>query len=192
MTNVEFDVRGDKNRSYTYILPLTGVSIGEYKNLLQCFVGDKNKPELKNKIFLLTEKSKEAWFEYYDKTIQDHLLYETEYDCDDYHKMYVFDIPEKYRKNYFKFLNGQYSQFDDAYKRHVLSFHGITNRSEVGKVLYRAESKYKEWEKKLDITIDRGQEIGSMPIMKEEIYCDAMKVFKEKNSVDGERSTSAQ
>lgn len=180
MAGEVFDVCEDLNRSYTYVLPLTGVSASDCKNLRQCFVGDSTKPDIKDKVFVLIEKSEEEWYEYYKDGLLTNNLYYTHYTCDDYHEMFVYNLPDIFEGNYYKFLKGQYSKFDDAYKRHILTFHNLSTRSDVGKVLYRAEDKYLEWEKRLGTKISRNQEIGNMPDMSEEVYSEEMKVFKDK------------
>jgi len=181
MTKEKFDIERDKNRSFTYILPMLGEIQDQFKFLKQCFVGDSSKPNLKDKIFALYELNKEnEWVEAYEKTLQSNELYHYHYKCDDVHTMYVFNLPIFNKENYFSFKTGKYSQFTDKYKRHVLAFHNLGMRSEVGKVLYRAEDKYVEMEKLVGQKIDRGQEIGNMPNKYEEVYNEEMKIFKKK------------
>ena len=180
MTKVKFDIEKEKNRSYTYILPMLGESQAEFKNLKQCFIGDESKPALSDKIFILLELKDDEWTAKYEQALQNNELYHYHYRCDDIHTMYVFNIPKAKKEDYLKFKRGRYSQLNEKYKRHVLKFHNLGMRSEVGKVLYRAEDKYVEMEKLVGQEIDRSQEIGNMPNFKEEVYSEEMKVFKEK------------
>lgn len=179
-----FDIEKERNRSYTYILPMLGTKLAEFKFLKQCFIEDKTKPELQDKIFILLALNEQdnEWIASYEGTLQVNKLYHYHYKCDDIHTMYVFDVPKIRKEDYICFKKGRYSRFSDKYKRHVLSFHSLGMRSEVGKVLYRAEDKYVEIEKLVGQPIDRKQEIGNMPDFNEETYCEEMKVFKEEEN----------
>ena len=185
MTGEKFDINRDVNRSYTYVLPMLGVVRAEFKYLIQCFIGDDTKPELEDKIFMLYSLQEVEEKETYEKLLQNNENYHYHYVSDDEHTMYVYNVPINRKDDYSKFKEGKYSQFNEKYKRHVLTFHSLGMRSEVGKVLYRAEDKYIEIEKLVGQPIDRGQEIGNMPNFKEEVYTEEMKVFKEKEENNG-------
>jgi len=164
-----------KTRSYTYIFPMLGNNAKEFNFVVNCFIGDRNKPELENKIFLLLKFSGEKRFEEYEKYIKMYPNYGGNYDPDNTHVMYYFEVPEKYKKEYELFKKGKYSIFSDEYKRKIFKFHNIGSKSDVGKVLYRTEDKFREWERKVGQKIDRNQEIGSIPDTKVEIFQEYMK-----------------
>ena len=61
-----------KNRTCTYLLPLLGNTSHEFKNLEQCFVGDKAHPGEHGKLYLLFRIEHEPWFNEYLNSIKDH------------------------------------------------------------------------------------------------------------------------
>ena len=131
MTKEKFDIEKEKNRSFTYILPILGSNRAEFKLLKQCIIGDKEKPEIKNKIFTLYDLSDDSneWIKTYKNALKNNKLYHYHYKCDDIHTMYVYNVPKAKEENYFKFKKGSYSQFSDSYKRHILSFHNLLSNS---------------------------------------------------------------
>jgi len=165
-----FNLQMDHTRSTTYILPLLGNNRADFPSDSHTFLGDVNREEFKNKILLLIKKRTDPWFVQNLESLILKEEYETSYDCNNNYLMLVYNIPEKYKDNYFKFKEGKYSLFDDEYKRKVLSFHNLGTHSAIGKVLYRDITLYKEWEKVLGVPIPRTQEIGNMPNLKEEYY----------------------
>ena len=150
-----------KTRSFTYIFPMLGSNKHEFLNVVNCYVGDKLKPEIKDHIFLLLKNNHNS--EKVEKILQIDSNYEGHYPVNNTYTMYYFNIPEKWRPSYFLFKMGKYSKFPDAYKRHILKFHNTQIKGAVGKVLYKSEQLFKEWEKLLKVEISREQEIGSMP-----------------------------
>lgn len=153
-----------KTRSYTYMFPMLGSNYLEFPDVVNCYVGDLTKPELKDYLFLLMKFSNHA--EKRKQILQIDSNYAGHYSITDNYTMYYFNIPEKWRPNYFLFKMGRYSKFPDNYKRHILKFHNIKIKSAVGNVLYKSEKLFKEWEKRLEVEINREQEIGSLPDLK--------------------------
>jgi len=166
----KFNIDVDLTRSTTYILPMLGKKISDFPTDLNCFLGDTNKVELKDKIFLIVKNQSDPWFvaNIESLCLKDNFI--ESYECNNNYTMFVFDVPEEYKSEYFKFKEGKYSLFDDTYKRKVLNFHNLGTHSTVGKVLYRDITLYKEWEKNLGVDIPRTQEIGNMPNPKQEYY----------------------
>lgn len=171
-----------KNRTCTYLLPLLGKSVHEFKNLQQCFVGDKDFPGEYGKLYLLFNISKEPWFNDYLDFLKSHKSYERNYKVNDEHLMFVYHLDDQDRERYTHFIKGRYSKFDDHYKTHILNFYNIGYSSEVAKVLYRREDKYIEWEKRLGVKIPRNQEIGNMPNLDYEVF-DNKRMFIDDNTI---------
>src|SRR6056297_1128928 len=141
-----------RNKTFTYLLPMLGDNLNHFKNCSCVYLCDVDRPEIKNKLLLLYRLNKD-WSNEIDEWLKQHSQYNQSYKVKDDYWMYVFDLPENYRKNYFLFKEGKYSLFDDEYKRHIVSFHkksrsANTDNSDietVKKVLYKDESLYKEW-----------------------------------------------
>lgn len=166
----------DRTRAYTYIFPMLGGNYQEFKYVINTYIGDEEKPNLKDKILILLYRNIKDINEKEDFERREQILiidpnYYSMYDLTENYKMYCFNIPLKWKPAYYLFKQGKYSKFPDVYKRHLLRFHNLTPKSEVGKVLYRAEEQYEKWEKILKTEISRTQEIGNMPdIVNREIF----------------------
>ncbi len=166
-----------KNRTCTYLLPLLGKTNHEFKNLVQCFVGDKDYPKEYNRLYLLFNKEDKDWFRNHMEILRNHELFEKEYDVNESYIMLVYKLEGIDQERYKHFVNGRYSKLDEDYKAHILNFYNIGYGSEVAKVLYRREDKYVEWEKRLGVKIPRSQEIGNKPDFDYEVF-DNNKMFK--------------
>ena len=168
--NIEKKYTGSLGRTYTYLLPLLGSSHLEFKNVENCFLGDRNFEDEQNKLFLLTRISSEPWFNSYFKEITSHPKFDRYYKVQNSYFMFVFKIEGEDLEEYTKFKEGKYSTFNQLYKRKILNFYNLQLHSDVAKVLFRAEDKYKEWEERVGQEIPRSQEIGSMPDAKIEVF----------------------
>lgn len=157
----------DRTRTYTYIFPMLGGNYQEFKYVINAYLYDSNNA-LQDKIFILLYRDTKNIEESKDFIRREQIIkidpnFYSMYDLTDNYKMYCFNIPLKWKPAYYLFKQGKYSKFPDIYKRHLLRFHNLTMKSEVGKVLYRAEEQYEKWEKILKTQINRKQEIGDMP-----------------------------
>lgn len=176
-----------KTRSYTYVLPMLGLSPAYYAGHLEnVFYGDTSKPELDEHIFLLfkfngeRKRPSHTSYLWIEEDLKKHPIYTAMYDPDPTHVMMVFDVPSICLRDYSLFKQGLYSKMSDVYKASILEFHyndSITRQaSTVRKVLYRDESLYKDWENRLGMSIQRDQEISSVPNEKEEMYDESMNI----------------
>lgn len=135
-----------------------------------CFVGDKNRPDIKDKILVLYS-SDYTMFEHQDALLTEHNLFDQKYQVNHNHFMYVFHLPIGYENNYYNVIDGKYSRLDDVYKRHILDFHRkYDNVSTMKGVLYKEERLYQMWEREIGQEIPRTQEIGTMPDMEYEMF----------------------
>jgi hypothetical protein len=150
-----------KTRSYTYIFPMLGSNRHEFTNVENCYIGDNSNPDIKNHIFLLLRNEKNS--NKIHEILEIDSNYAGHYNVSDSYTMYYFRIPEKWRPSYHLFKMGKYFKFPDDYKRHILKFHNTNNKGPVGRVLYKSEKLFKEWEKIIGVKIDRSQDIGTLP-----------------------------
>jgi hypothetical protein len=167
----EFTVTsGHLTRATTYVLPMLGKKYTDFPENAMCFIGDTNKPDLTNHIFLLIKKKLDPWFIQNLEALTLKEEYNSSYDCNNGYIMLVFNIPEEFKDAYYKFKNSQFSLLEDNYKRKILNFHNLNLYSKVAKTLYRSEDLYKEWEKTIGIPIPRNQEAGTKINPALEIY----------------------
>lgn len=169
------------NRSYIYTLPMLTWATKETivnSQLRGVFIGDVDRPELDQHIFLLYRFSGERWFTVFETFLQNNDLYVTAYDPDEKHVMFVYDVPDEYKYSYEKFRHSLYSQISEELKQQIISFHGETVTKKVASVMYKHESSFQEWEEKLNsglprqshVKIPRELEAASILDMSVEMY----------------------
>ncbi len=85
--------------------------------------------------------------------------------------LYLFEFPEKYFPEYFKFVKGKYSQFSRKSKEIILRFwtetqivdrESINELIHVKQVLFKDEKLRLQLEETLDVKIEKGVELGSI------------------------------
>lgn len=179
----EFKI-GTPNKSQTYILPMIGRKLSDFasdvfpfSNYRNTFIGDKDKPSLKNNILLLYRFSNEPQFLELEKNFQTHRYFHSIYEPDSFHTMIVFNIPEQFQREYDLFKQSKYSLFSESYKRHIGFFHNINLTHEVMGTLYKTEWRFKQLEKKFGIEIPRNQEAGSAMNEADEYYQPHFKIM---------------
>lgn len=99
------------------------------------------------------------------------------YTPDNSSTMYLFNVPNEYKREYNKFIQSKYSEFSENYKQSIIKFHdyregcnprGIRDGSKIVDILYKREAAYVRQEEAINkdlpvnnwTRIPRGQEIG--------------------------------
>lgn len=179
---------GNGNRTGTYVLPMLGNKIAEFKSnylpgsqFVNAFIGDIEKPEIKDSILLLYKFSGNKEFIDFERRLQSKPGFIEKYEPDHLHTMYVFKVPDIYLPQYDLFKRSLYSKFSQVYKEHVIKFHDFTPNHPVVKVLNKHEDAYEEWEKKTGCKISRNQEAGTIILDHMEIYQPEYKITKPMN-----------
>lgn len=190
MSNMNEWKLGDSNRTCTYILPMLGNSMEEFYikgifprgNFVNSFVGDNTSLYSDYCILLLYKfNGKLEYLDFEDKLMK-HPEYEAQYSPDKPHVMYVFNIPEKYKEDYQKILDGKYSRISDEYKRHILQFHKFGAVGPVYEVLYRQEAAFKRLEDLYEIKLNRNTDEASSKFIRDNEYY--QEKYKIKDSLD--------
>lgn len=169
------------NKSFIYLLPMVGISLGLRRNHLIDFAGifvkNEDYPELgpdDKLLYLLFHNFENSHTVPCRKVLEKSCI---SYDPDDASTMYVFTVPDEYKREYNKFIQSKYSEFSDNYKHSIIKFHdyresinprGMRDGSKILDILYRKEAAYKRQEEVLNmdlprsswISIPRDQEIG--------------------------------
>jgi len=178
-------VIGSANKSFIFILPMLGGRSTDYvdtnhprKQFKNCFVGDTSREDLKDKILLLYEFSGKKDYLSFEEALKSHEYYDSMYEPDKYHTMYVFNIPDEFKASYDKYMDGGYSKFSDKYKKTIKQFHNLSDENLIIHILYKNEIAFLATEKKLDgyIKIPRTQEAISIPDWNIEYYGDDYRV----------------
>lgn len=168
------------NKSYKYILPMLGDDIGNFINLLGCFIGDFDYPEYNNHIFLLFKHVETQGYKDFEKRLTKHPMYKHWYKVKDDEYVYVFDVPREYQTDYDLFMRSKYSKLSETYKRQIIKFHHFQKYgygAPTIKILYRDPQLYEDKEAEINkdlperewTIIPRDQEIGEILHLEEEI-----------------------
>lgn len=140
-----------KTKSYTYIFPMLAEELIDPKiNLVNVYLNDANKPEIKDRILLLYEFTPDIEFLRFEEEVKWSLYYDGKYDLNDDYVVMMFRIPEYHKKDYDLIMQGKYSEISEDYKHKIINFHNLPDFSQVTGVLYRKEFAYKIMEKKIN------------------------------------------
>ena len=167
-----------RTKSSTFIFPmLTGNRRLFLWNTLfvNCFL---HTDEDSNCISLLYRWSSDSLFLKFEKALSKFKSFKKRYDPNPNYVMFVFNVPEKYKKEYVLFLKGKYSKFSQDYKLHILDFHGLEMDSEVSQILFRSKKRKKALETKLNCPLPKGSELLSIINKDDETYNSEVYKFK--------------
>ena len=161
-----------KTKSFTYILPLMDYFVNVRKrNLVNTYVGSKDKLELTNHIFLLYKFHGTKDFILYEEKLEKSSIFHSKYDPDKTHVMFVFSVPEDYQDIYDLYLAGKYSEFPQDYKIQIFKFHNINEATHrVAQVLFKHPDIREELEERLGVELPEDVEVSSVPDMELETY----------------------
>lgn len=154
-----------KNKSCFFILPLLGFPSYWYYGLINCYLKDKrNKPELKDKIFINLKN--------YDNKLLKIPEFLEFYQLEDRSYIYVFNIPEKFIEDYYRFCEGKYSKMSGDAKKLIVKLSGITPATEsvVHKVLYKTTEQKMKIEELIGQKLYDTEEVYSIPNLDREAY----------------------
>jgi len=94
-------------------------------------------------------------------------LFERHFNFDPCHVMYLFRIPETFRKDIEFFLDGKYSRFSVTLRDLISNFYGP--ESFVFQIVYKTRNLKEILEKELDVKLDDDMELASKPILELEV-----------------------
>ena len=86
------------------------------------------------------------------------------------HKMYIFNPPTKYLKDYKEILKGKYSQISPEYKTKILDYNNFDITSAMGHILFQSKERKEKLEKDLGVELDDSAELFSILDMKLETF----------------------
>lgn len=178
------DLESKVNKSYSFVMPMVFNTISDVSSgrvlsrglpidMVNVYIGDKEYPDLKQHLFLLYQKNDSKNYEEFNIKMINKLQYYMDYDVeykDKLYQMYVFQIPDSHLHLYKLFIDGHYSDFDDAYKQHILTFFRVSTKDVIADILYKREKHFQLLEEIYEIEIPREQECMSKPDLKFEIF----------------------
>lgn len=161
------------NWTTVFLSPILRRSWDWYKGYVENFYyQDAKRPDLKEHLFLLLNSEDSDEYRALEAELEFHTYFCTKYDPTSTQVMFVFSIPDNFKKDYALFKLGKYSQFSDDLKDMIL------NLEQSGKnydILYRTESRRKKWERRCSnpgsvISISPEAELLDPPYPDREIY----------------------
>jgi len=187
----EIKLKKSLNDTSMFLLPVFRLKIESWFKLgfINAFLKDKNREKVNDKdihIYLLFKpnaKQKvllDKKIEVLEETDVEHINYLEDYDIEGGYTVLVLKFPEKFRKDYDRFLKGKYSyfskDFQDIYPEDmVVDFINENNKVEklAGKslpwmIINRDIRMKKFTEKKYDITLDDDDEVYHRYVEKDE------------------------
>lgn len=107
------------SKACLYFLPMLGKHPDEYPRFRDCFLKDAQRPEYDGKIHVYTRVGGGNRGDYIDeiKALQDTPGYVADYDDehDNTYAMFVFEIPEKWKKDFCRIMSGEYTLVSTEY-----------------------------------------------------------------------------
>lgn len=162
--------------------------VGEYfddlMNVKACFIGDKDYPEYDFNIFLLCRREDSKEYNSFKRLTKKKSNFVKFYQADNFHDMFVFNVPEKFYSDFEIFKNSKYSRLSPYYKEHILGFHNIRGDHSVTRVLYKDERQRKKIELDTGVELKPDEEVASLLRDDQEIYNEDMKVKTNLNNSD--------
>ncbi len=163
-----------QTKSTMFLLPLLKISYNLIKNgFVNCYIGDIDKPEYDNHLFILVETKHPGHFNTLDETfaiynfIDSYILYESYY-------MYIFEFPKEFKKDRDAFLKGAYSKFSDKSKKIIVPGEGSSLSRVFDKNGVRRLRMNERLYDRKDLIkgegITREDELLSIPELEEEIF----------------------
>ena len=132
------------------------------------------------------EKVLYLWYKYeasiemeeFEDKIKKHSQYICTIDVDQYHVLYKFSIPDKFKNDYSLIMEGKYSYVSEEAKERILNFHSASENTPLGKILNRDSSRREKMESELGISIPKEADLHDPPYIKDEIYFNRYNVPK--------------
>jgi len=109
-------------------------------------------------------------YKLFEQTLIINPLFIKHEDCDNYHVMYTFRIPEEFELDVFNFKEGRYSLFSKALRQRILKFYGGEDSAATMQVIRLDEELKKKLEEHLMMKLPEGTELASKPELINEIY----------------------
>lgn len=144
-------------KASTWILPMlrltneTRTSMKFNSYFVNCYIGTSDVGYMEE-ICLVYRFSGDTEYKLFEDSLINHELFSRTVDLDHHHTMYIFNIPVEFKKDFYKFIEGRYSEFSQPYKNKILNFvvnPAITNREDLEKtlwygVLYKTDKRKKD------------------------------------------------
>ena len=179
-----------RTKSFLFVLPMLSDTIEDFMDeetkvrraalkkadnpLINCYIGDVDKPQYKEHIFVLYKFVGTKKFGVFENELMDHPCFVDMYNPTPKYDMFVFSVPDDFKLEYDLFISEKpriYRRFSEVYKKHVLKFlDPIVDSKSVHSILYHEEERYLEQEALIGAHIPRDLDNYSIPIIEDETF----------------------
>lgn len=121
-------------------------------------------------IALLYRFSGDTIFLKFEQALKKFNSFRDTFDPSPYFVMFIFDVPDTYRKEYDLYMDGKYSKFSPEFKSRIMEFHGFNIHGEMAQILFQDEKRRLRLQEELDAEIEPGSELLSIIDIKEETF----------------------
>ena len=159
----------ERTKTSIFILPMLSGNRNLFlydTHLINAFIGVE---DIKDHLVLLYRWSEDPFFAKFDLALRKFPTFIKAFDPGPNHTVYIFEIPDKYLKEFVLFKEGKYSKLADEYKLKILEFHHMSADSALAKILFKSFERKAELEKKLDAELPEDSELLSIIDLKTEI-----------------------
>ena len=151
-----------RTKSSTFIIPMLGGGRRLFfwtRLFLNCFIRTSQD---KWCIALLYRWSGDPLFLKFEKALSHFRDFDRMYDPTNNTVLFIFNIPDAFKKDFTKFLKGEYSKLSEQYKIDILRFHNQSIDSEVGQILYQDPERRIRMEEELGVKFAKDTELLSI------------------------------
>jgi len=159
----------ERTKSSIFILPMLSGSRHLFlydSHLINAFIGYK---DIKDHIILLYRWSEDPLFAKFDLALKKFPTFVKSFAADPQHSVYIFSIPDAHLEHFKLFKKGKYSKLEDEFKLKILDFHNMSVDSALSKILFKANDRKEELEKKLDAELPEDSELLSIINLETEV-----------------------
>jgi hypothetical protein len=160
----------NRTKASLFIMPMLGGSKDLYfydSLFLNAFIST-NDGDLG--IILLYRFSGSPLFLKFEQALKKFRWYKETLDPSPHHAMFIFNIPEKYKEDFNKFIIGKYSHMSPDLKEAIFKFFNADIHSSLGQILFKSEKRRLRLSQNIGAEVPKGMELFDIPDPDEEVY----------------------
>jgi hypothetical protein len=168
----------DLNRSALYLLPMLGGDRSQFRfkyylSNVYCTICDELRESwgLAEGEYLVLKYRflPDAQYRALEENLKAHKQFCAVKDCERWHTLFIFKVPKEFEEDVKLFKEGKYSKLSTKLKNAIKTFHALTNKDKVFKVIEKLTSYKKELEKSFEVSLG-DSELDSIPCEDRETY----------------------
>jgi hypothetical protein len=192
MTESKQEIKIKRTKSFLFVFPMLGDTVNDFLDietkelkkqhpnkfidtpLINAYIGDIDKPEYNNHIFVLYKFFKSKAYGYLVEQLESHPCFVEMYNINPTYEMFVFQVTDDFQLEYDLFKSEKpriYRRFSETYKQHILKFlDPLIDSKAIESILYSHEKRFKEQEELIGQPIPRDLDNYSIPLIVEETF----------------------